>query len=111
MGKYPEVLLSSLRGGIKDLTIPYVRTLVDAAQGWVGQHIHLAMQSTRPSLAGAVRITDGLRYHVGAKFDGGSAHRMVAVPRGGARPSLDRGARRSVLRERSRRIRRIFGRG
>ena len=69
------------------------------------------MRPTRPSLADAVRITDGPRYPVGAQFDGGSAHRRAMDPRGGARPSLDHGARRSVLRECSREFRRIFGRG
>ena len=60
-------------------------TLVDAARGWANQHIHLTMQPTRPSLADAMRITDGLRYPAGAKFDGGSAHRR-AIP-----PEADRG--------------------
>ena len=39
--------------------------------------MRLTMQPTRPSLADAMRILDRLHEPVEAKFDAGSAHRMV----------------------------------
>ena len=47
------------------------------------QHIHLTMHPARPSLADAIRISDGLKYPVGAKFDEGQAHRRAMAPEAG----------------------------
>ena len=55
-GKCDRVLLNSLGAEIKDRARPDVRTMVDDAQGGVGQHIHLEMQPAGPGLADAMRI-------------------------------------------------------
>ena len=55
------------RGGIKDLTIPDVRTAVDATQGGANRHIQLTMQPTRPSLSDAIRILGRLNFPAAAK--------------------------------------------
>ena len=78
--KYPQVLLNSLGAGIKDLTRPYVRTLVEAAHGGVNRHIQLAMKPTRPCLAAAFRILNCINDPSAAQFDGCSPHRMVLTP-------------------------------
>ena len=48
--------------------------------GGVSQHIRLAMQPARPSLADALRITDSLRNPAAAKWDGASSRRRVVTP-------------------------------
>ena len=74
-----------------------------------GQHIRRPMQPARPSLSDALRITDRLKT---GRLEMG---RRVFPPtrRGagtGTRPSLDRGAQRSLLREHRRRYRIGLGR-
>ena len=60
-GKSRKPFLNSPEAEIADLTKPDVRTVADATQSGFGHHIHLAMQPTRPSLADAMRILDGLK--------------------------------------------------
>ena len=80
MGKYWKVILNSLGAEIRDLTMPDVKTLFDAAQGGVNQHMRLTMLPARPSLADAMRIIDVPKYPVGAKFGGWMVNRRAMVP-------------------------------
>ena len=68
--------------GVGDLSRPDVRPLVDATHGGGNQHILLTMKPARPSLSGAMRIVDGRKIPVGAKFDGGKVHRRVLAHEG-----------------------------
>ena len=47
------------------------------------QNIHLTMQPTRPGLAGAMRILDGLKNPTGWEIDASKAHRGVLAPQEG----------------------------
>ena len=64
--KYHKSHLNYIVGEINDLTMPDVRTLVDATQGGVSRHINLTMGDL-----------DVLKNPTGAKYDGGKAHRRV----------------------------------
>ena len=65
---------------MKDLTKPYVRTLVDATQGGVDRNIRLTIHPVRPSLADAARIMDRLIDPGASKWGGQSSHRQVGAP-------------------------------
>ena len=77
---YPQVLSESL-GRITDLTRPDMVTLADATQWGVDQHIHLAMQPARPSLADALRVLNRPIDPAASRFDGRSAPRMALTPK------------------------------
>ena len=81
--KYPLVLLNPPWAEIKDPARPDFRTLVYSDQWGVDQHIHLAMQSDRPSLSGALRVLNRLNDPAAGKFDGRSPHRWVLTPKPG----------------------------
>ena len=78
---YTHVLLNSTGAEIEDLTLSDVRTVVDATQGRANQHIHIAMQPTRPSLSDAMRILNRLNDPAKDKSDGRQSHRAVLTPK------------------------------
>ena len=54
--------------------------MADATQGGANQKILLAMQPTRPSLAGALSVLDIPNDPTAAKWDGTSSRRRVITP-------------------------------